>query len=33
MLGLMMTRQSALPLIEPTSPLLPGVYCYHNPNH
>lgn len=33
MLGLMMSRQSVLPLIEPTSPLLPGIYEYHNPNN
>lgn len=33
MLGLMLSRQSMLPLIEPNSPLLPGIYEYHNPNN
>ena len=32
MLGMMVCRQSTLPLIEPTSPLVPGIYEYHNPN-
>jgi hypothetical protein len=32
MLGKMMTRQSVLPLIAPDSPLVPGIYEYHNPN-
>ena len=32
MLGKMACRGSILPLIEPTSPLLPGIYEYHNPN-
>jgi hypothetical protein len=32
MLGKMMCRGSMLPLIEPTSPLLPGIYEFHNPN-
>ena len=32
MLGMMACRQSMLPLIAPTSPLVPGIYEYHNPN-
>mmetsp|Transcript_19096 Transcript_19096/g.59282 ORF Transcript_19096/g.59282 Transcript_19096/m.59282 type:complete len:153 (-) Transcript_19096:53-511(-) len=33
MFGIMFTRQSILPHIAPDSPLVPGVYEHHNPNH